>query len=408
MKKSWLLTCFINFLIAALMGLLLRLAQVYPVSFNYSFLIHAHSHTAMLGWVYMMIYSLVVYYFIPHKKVNRSYSILFWITQLSVVGMMVTFPLQGYALYSIIFSTLQIVCSYYFCYKVWKDMDRSVMPATVMLRSALVFMLVSTLGAWSLGVIAGCGAKGTALYYTAIQFFLHFQFNGWFIFAIFSLFFMVFKASFAINLQQFKLFYNLLTASVLLTLALPVGWYYPVTALLVPNSLGTLLQVAALVIFLRMIIPGIPAIINKTGTFGKWLLASSLISLSIKTIMQLTTSVPAMALASHSNRNFTIGFIHLAMLGVITGFLFVLLQASGVRHENRSWRYGLILLFSGFVFTELMLFIQGVLNFLSIGQLHGYSEIMFTGSILLPLGLALIIVSLLKSITSRDTVQQYD
>src|SRR5690606_38701753 len=104
---------------------LLRLAHVYPVSFNYSFLIHAHSHTAMLGWAYMMIYSLVVYSFIPRKKATRSYSILFWITQLPVVGMMLTFPIQGYAFYSILFSTLHIVCSYYFCYKVWKYMDRS-------------------------------------------------------------------------------------------------------------------------------------------------------------------------------------------------------------------------------------------------------------------------------------------
>ena len=45
MKKSWLLICFINFFIAALMGLLLRLMYVAPVErINFQFLLHGHSH----------------------------------------------------------------------------------------------------------------------------------------------------------------------------------------------------------------------------------------------------------------------------------------------------------------------------------------------------------------------------
>jgi hypothetical protein len=394
---------------AAMMGLLLRLAHVYPVNFNYTYIIHAHSHTAMLGWAYMMIYSLIIHYFIPREKVLGSYNKLFWITQISVIGMMVTFPFQGYALYSIIFSTSHILCSYYFCYKIWKDIDTSNLPAVAMLKTALVFMMVSTLGAWSLGVIAGCGAKDTALYYTAIQFFLHFQFNGWFIFAILALFFMVFKASFAYNLQQFKLFHYLLTASVILTLALPVGWYYPGTALLILNSLGTLLQAMALLLFLRLILPGLPAVINKVGSSGKWLLALSIISFSIKMMMQLTTSFPAMAQASHSIRSFTVGFIHLAMLGVITGFLFAFLQVSGFIGNSRLWRYGLMLLFSGFIFTELMLFVAGILTFASIGQITGYSTIMFLVSILLPLGLSFIIIGVLRAQKNNPApIQHYD
>src|SRR3990167_834357 len=117
MKKHWLLICFINFFIAALMGLLLRLMYVAPVEWvNFQFLLHGHSHVAMLGWVYLMLYSLIIHFFLPKEAQQKTiYNRLFWVTQVSVMGMMVRFPVEGYAMLSITFSTLHIFCSYYFC-----------------------------------------------------------------------------------------------------------------------------------------------------------------------------------------------------------------------------------------------------------------------------------------------------
>ena len=125
MKKSWLLVCLINFFIAASMGLLLRLMYVVPMpELNYQFLLHGHSHIAMLGWVYMMLYGLIYTYFVPIKSKEKPiYNRLFWITEVAVVGMMLYFPVEGYALFSITFSTLHILCSYYFCRLVWKDAE---------------------------------------------------------------------------------------------------------------------------------------------------------------------------------------------------------------------------------------------------------------------------------------------
>ena len=75
MKKSWLIVCFINFFIASLMGLLLRLMYVAPVKWvNFPFLMHGHSHTAMLGWVYLMLYGLIVHCFIP-EEAQKIYTI---------------------------------------------------------------------------------------------------------------------------------------------------------------------------------------------------------------------------------------------------------------------------------------------------------------------------------------------
>ena len=99
------------------MGLAMRYTSINPIGFNYRFLTHAHSHVAMLGWVYLMLFTLIVHYFIPEKK--PIYNRLFWLTEVAVVGMMLSFPLQGYAAISISFSTLHIFCSYYFVYLIW-------------------------------------------------------------------------------------------------------------------------------------------------------------------------------------------------------------------------------------------------------------------------------------------------
>ena len=121
--QSWIICCFFNFLIAAIMGLVMRFNYLFSLEgINYIYLLHAHSHVAMLGWAYLMIYSLVVYFFIPKDKSTKPvYNQLFWSTQLSVIGMMISFPIQGYALFSIVFSTLHILLSYVFCWLVWSD-----------------------------------------------------------------------------------------------------------------------------------------------------------------------------------------------------------------------------------------------------------------------------------------------
>ena len=68
MPKKLTLICLINFFIAALMGLVLRYSFIANMGFNYRFLTHAHSHIAMLGWVYLMLFVLIVQYFLPEKK----------------------------------------------------------------------------------------------------------------------------------------------------------------------------------------------------------------------------------------------------------------------------------------------------------------------------------------------------
>lgn len=397
MRKSWLLTCLFNFLIASLMGLLLRLMYVAPFeNVNFQFLLHGHSHIAMLGWVYLMIYCFIVHFFIPKKEQQKPiYNRLFWVTEAAVIGMMLRFPVEGYALFSIVFSTLHIFCSYYFCRLVYKDAQPHSASEKKLLRTALLFMILSTLGVWFLGPAVGMLGKASAFYQIAIQFFLHFQFNGWFMFAILALFLHQLKAS--LNEKLFYKFYNLLVVSTILTLALPISWYlnYPIFYWI--NSVGVLLQLLAFYYFILLIKPPFSVFFSTLKPIEKIVYGFGLTSLALKVAIQLFVLVPYLAQASHHIRDFVIGFIHLTMLGIITGFLFgINLKNNFLNTDKKLVKYGLQLFILGFILTEVLLFVQGSSLLFEKGSIPHYYQWLFAASIALPLGLLLLIMSVYK------------
>src|SRR5690606_29378477 len=120
-----------------------------------------------------------------------------------------------------------IVLSYVFCYRIWKDNNAVFLPVKLLLHSALAFMILSTLGAWSLGIITNIEGKDSPLYLTAIQFFLHFQFNGWFVFGVLAILCnVIFQREIQPNRRLFKLFYFSLLVSTIVTFALPLSWHF--------------------------------------------------------------------------------------------------------------------------------------------------------------------------------------
>ncbi|PAM95414.1 hypothetical protein B4N84_09075 [Flavobacterium sp. IR1] len=396
--KSWILCCFFNFLIACLFGLLMRFMHLFPINFlNYSFLLHAHSHVAMLGWVYLIIYFLVVHFFIPKEKSQKPiYNRLFWLTEFSVIGMMVAFPIQGYALFSIVFSTLHIVLSYIFCRLVWKDCSSEKAPAQRLLQVSILFMVLSTCGVWCLGPAVSTLGKQSAFYQIAIQFFLHFQFNGWFILAVLALFLKQFQNK--IDKLKFKKFYNAVIISVILTLAFPVRWFVENNILNYINALGVLIQLGAFIYFYKMLKPEIKHFKNTLDKTAKIVYGLALCSLILKVGIQLLTIIPNLAEVSHQIRNFVIGFIHLTMLGIITGFLFgILLQNKFLPVTSFVLKIGLVSFAFGYITTEVVLFLQGIYFYFGYGLIQSYYEIIFGLSIFLVFGLMMILISLLKT-----------
>ncbi|MFA9190071.1 hypothetical protein AAGV28_01705 [Flavobacterium sp. FZUC8N2.13] len=396
-QKNWIVCCFFNFLIASFFGLLMRFMYLFPLDFiNYSFLLHAHSHVAMLGWVYLIIYVLIVHFFIPKEKSQKPvYNRLFWCTQFSVIGMMVTFPIQGYALFSIVFSTMHILLSYFFCKLVWKDSFKEKTSANALLKVSVLFMILSTFGVWCLGPAVSTLGKQSAFYQIAIQFFLHFQFNGWFLFAVLGLFLKQFQH--IIDAKIFRKFYFLLIISTLLTLSFPIRWFIDNNILNWINALGVVLQLIAFVYFYKMLLPH--SSLFKTGLdkTTKMVYGLALCSLFLKIGIQLLTIFPNLVEVSHQIRNFVIGFIHLSTLGIITGFLFgIVLQNKMLPVNSSLMKLGIKCFIMGYIATELLLFCQGGLFFLGKGMIAGYYQSILAFSVLIVFGLILITTSIIN------------
>ncbi|WP_242499246.1 hypothetical protein [Flavobacterium sp. 140616W15] len=384
-------------MIASLMGLLMRYLYLFPLNVNYSFLLHAHSHVAMLGWAYLMIYVLIVRFYLPKEKREKPiYNQLFWITEFAVIGMMISFPIQGYALFSIVFSTMHILLSYVFCWQVWKDSFEDKTSDHKLLLTAVLFMVFSTFGVWCLGPAVSMLGKQSAFYQIAIQFFLHFQFNGWFLFAVLALFLKQFEDK--IDKKAFKIFFILLIVATFLTVAFPVSWYLENNLLSWINTVGVVLQLAAFVYFYKMLKPQIVWFKVNLDSTTKMVYGLALCSLFLKICIQLLVLIPNLGEVSHQIRSFIIGFIHLTTLGVITGFLFgVLIQNKLLSYQSYLLRTGIKCFILGYIATEVLLFLQGGFLYFGKGALLGYYGWVFGTSILIVVGLSLITVSIIKT-----------
>ncbi|MFC5195556.1 hypothetical protein ACFPH8_09470 [Bizionia hallyeonensis] len=391
MPKNLVITCLFNFLIAALMGLMLRYFYVNPIAINYRFLTHAHSHVAMLGWAYLVLYCFFVHYFVPEQK--SVYSKLFWLTQIAVIGMMISFPIQGYAAISISFSTLHIFCSYYFVYRIWNDLQIKNSLVKQLVKASLLFMVISTIGVWCLGPAVGLLGQASAFYQIAIQFFLNFQFNGWFLLAVLAI------ACHQLKIQpseSAKVFFKYLVLATILTFALPIQWFASHPLLYWVNGLGILLQLVSLYYFIKIIKHKFQTFKTETSMLVIRMYQFSLGCFIIKTSLQTLSIIPQFSSELFEHHNFIIGFIHLTMLGVISGFLFAFLLQSKTILPSRFISVGLSLFLLGFILTEAILFIQGAFYFLGIGLLPNYYSILFVVSILLPVSITLILISYLK------------
>ena len=254
-------------------------------------------------------------------------------------------------------------------------------------------MLLSTIGVWCLGPAVSMLGQASAFYQIAIQFFLHFQFNGWFLIAIIALFFQQIQLR---DSKQFRLFFKLLIVSTILTLALPVNWFAPHIVLFWINGAGVLIQFFALILFLKLIKPYMNATLNEQFKLTHYMYNFAIFCFVLKSTVQLVSLIPEISQVAYQHRNFVIGFIHLTMLGVISGFLFAfILQSKLVL--NDKWLHGGIYAFVlGFVLTEILLIVQGCLFYFESGFMSNYYLLLFLFSLLLPLGIALIITNILK------------
>jgi len=392
--KNWFRIALLNLVLATLLGALLRYAFVEEVAWiKFRNVLHGHSHAAMLGWLYLALFALLAAYFLPERADFKWYNRLFWLTELSVLGMLVAFPIQGYGAASIAFSTLHILLSYVWAWRFWTDTrgETSVWSLRFA-RAAIVFMIVSTLAIWSIGPILMGGFRSSTFFHLAVQFFLHFQFNGWFIFAALALAFRwMEQRGIVLPAKRLRLFFILLVVSCMLTYALAVAWSNPLPIVFGINGTGVTLQLAALLVFVGLIWSHRSAILAPLSGWSRSLMLIAFWSFAGKILIQTAVLIPFIAKAAYTIRNYVIGFIHLILLGALSSLILSLALHHGLlTRNNRLTRIGLTFFVIGLLGSEALLFLQGTLLWVSVGFLPHYYEGIFAVSMLIPVGAAIV------------------
>lgn len=399
MNKYWLNTSFIYLFIVALLGTILRLTGITTLGINYNHFLHAHSHIAFLGWLYNTLFIIFIYTFLnPKQRANNSYRLQFWLTQAANVGMLLSFPIQGYGLYSISFSTLHIFISFWFAYSFLQDANSN--PENFsrnywsfkFIKIALAFMILSSLGPFSLGPIIATTGTGSELYYNAIYFYLHFQYNGWFSFAVIGLFFRILEnKQIFISEKKVKIFYRLMLLSCVPAYLLSVLWTKPPIGIYVIAKSAALIQSLGLIVLLSIIVGIKDKLKTELNKWGYFLLSFSFFVYSIKIVLQLTTSFPYFADLAYQIRGFTIGYLHLVLIGYISIFLFAFLIENGIFYLNKTTKTGLTFFISGFVMSEIIIFAQAIFAWLAQNMIPHYYSLLVCVSLLMVLGTALLI-----------------
>lgn len=392
----WVILALLNLLIVALVGLFLRLLHIYSLpKVNYEFLLHAHSHFAFAGWAFLALYTAFVHSFIPNKvALNKSYKAMFWLMQIAAFGMLFSFPFEGYAAISISFSTLFVAVSYWFSWRFFKDTkpEKKNQVSFKFAKAALIFLVISSIGPFSLGPIMANGGRGSHLYFNALYFYLHFQYNGWFSFGLFALLFRwIEQRHFMYSQKSALLFYRLMVWACVPAFLLSVLWIHPDTWVYFLGGLAGFLQIIALIPFWKIVRQCSHVIGNQLSKIVKTLFSLSAILFTIKLTLQLLSAIPMISRWAYEIRNFVIGYLHLVLLGFFTLFLLAYFIGHKLLAIDHRWvRWGLACFVAGILITELLIFSQGLAVLLNT-TIPNFNLILFFASVLLPTGVVLIL-----------------
>lgn len=380
---AWFRTALSFLLLAALLGTLLRYMAIGEASMlEYKHVLHAHSHVAMLGWGFLAVSGGFV--FLSGLVTDwRPYRWVLLLNVLATVGMAPAFVWQGYGPVSIAFSTLHLVAAYGFAIRFLRDSRLAPVSAGRSLaRWAVRWMVVSTLGLWAIGPSAVALGKDHAAYFGSIQFFLHFQFSGWFTYSTLAVLYFTLKPALRLPAWAFIL----LQISLLCTATLPLAWRLNESWLYGIHSIGVVLQAVAFAYFLWPLFRALRGFAGRLVAFGMG-------SLAVKAVMQLLLAYPALAHESMGVRHWVIGVIHLALLGFMTLSFLGLMRRQGLLRNDDMTNVALVLLVSGFVLSEMLLFAQGFMQWNQMGHWPHFSEVLFGVTALLPLAVLLLISS---------------
>lgn len=406
-SKFWLQFSLINLLIVALLGLLMR----YKIGFEFPFLDqkhlqHSHSHFAFTGWISHTLMVLMIL-FLENKTTrtanttSNKYKKILTANLVCAYGMLVFFIIQGYGLFSIIFATASIFVACVFAYFYFQDLKRIAKDdlSVNWFKAALFFNVFSSLGTFALAYMMATKNIHQNEYLASIYYYLHFQYNGWFFFACMGLLFSMLHLKSSENLfygQVFKLFFMACIPAYFLS---TLWWDLPVF-IYVLSVIAAVIQVYAWFRFLLIIVKTKWEFLGNLPYFLKYILLFVGFALSVKFLLQLGSTVPALSQLAFGFRPIVIAYLHLVLLAVISLFLLFYIYANRLIHYNKQIKTGIIIFSVGVLLNEVILAVQGIASF-SYTVIPLVNEMLFGAAFVLVSGIGIMAIYAIKKVKKQ-------
>ena len=403
-SKLWLKTSIINLLLVAILGLLMR----YKIGFEFPFLDqkhlqHSHSHFAFSGWISHTLMVLMIgflEYKIKKTEIQfiKKYNLLLITNLICSYGMLISFIIQGYGAISILFSTSSIVIACVFTFFYFKDLKLISHEdlSKNWFKASLFFNVISSLGTFALAYMMVSKNIQQNEYLSSIYFYLHFQYNGWFFFACMGLLISFLQLKKAENLFFNKTFW-LFFVSCIPAYFLSTLWLKLPTWIYVLTLLSALIQTVTWFKFLFVIIKLKSNFLEKYPLVLRYILFFVGVALSLKFILQLGSTIPALSQLAFGFRPIVIAYLHLVLLAIISLFLLFYIYANQFLTFNKQIKNGIIIFSVGVLLNEIILAIQGIASF-SYTLIPFVNEMLFGAAIILVSGIGIIVFYSLKKV----------
>lgn len=395
MKKIWVNISLINLCTLAVLGMLLRSKSVFEIPFiDYNHLVDAHGHFAFGAWVTLVLTCLMVYELLPAQA--RARQVYQWCFTGFVVAswiMMLSGTIQGNSVLTKSFSGLFIIFSYLFSavfiHDIWgaKTVSR---PVRILAVSSLVSFVLSSSGAIALIILFRIQSLNAIYYRDALFTYLHLQYNGFFVLAVFALLFHKIMPVAGAALQKtIGRFAILLSLSILPSLFLSYLWHDPRLTFRIIAVAGSVLVFLSFIWFVVIALAVRKYAIHLPATL-RYLGVLSMTAFGIKEFLQGFTIFSAIGDAVFGSRPTIIGFLHLVFLGMVS--LFILgwyLKYQVLSIKSVYTRFSLIFFSIAVLLNEAVLMLQGLGSMFIIGysvfswMLWGISIMLLAGALMI-------------------------
>lgn len=382
------------FLVSAIYGWSLRLYRVVDfIQIDYKNILQAHSHVTFLGWGFLAIISIVGFVYFPKKSTHSRYlRSLFATMVITLLGMLISFPIQGYKLFSIIFLSVFLITSYLYLVVVLKTLKLDKNYSTRFIKTGIYYYFISSIAIWAIAIITIKDGK-TTWYYNSVYFYLHFLYNGFFVFSLFGMLIKYIEnKQIEINNKWIKYFYFFTNLACFPAYALSLLWAEVPVFVYYIGFVAATLQLISLFYLYKINRIVVKLVVSKQV---KFIAVFVMTSYFLKVMMQFFSVFPiVIEKVVQLKQYFIIGYLHLFTLGFMSLFLMLLLFLFSKTKINI---FGLYIFILGIYLSEFILFLQGILFLIFQNGISNINLLLVFVSGLMPLGLLFIYFKTFRS-----------